>query len=117
MERLDEENEYYWNVDICHLRIDVGLSESVKEKNDDDDDDLTFIKTTMFLFDERTHNGNRCSNRNLQLDPSITAKTTTIEEDVNAFPLFSFFSFFLLLLLCLLSLVLKRITLPSQETK
>jgi hypothetical protein len=37
----------YWNIDCCHPEIDVGLSESVKEKNDDDD--LTFIKTTMFL--------------------------------------------------------------------
>jgi hypothetical protein len=45
----DEENEYYWNTGFCHPIIDVGLGESVKEKNDDDDDDLTFIKTTMFL--------------------------------------------------------------------
>ncbi len=44
---VDEENQYYWNIGCCHPEIDVGLSESVKEKNDDDD--LTFIKTTMFL--------------------------------------------------------------------
>jgi hypothetical protein len=37
-----------WNIGCCHPEIDVGLSESVKEKKNDDDD-LTFIKTTMFL--------------------------------------------------------------------